>query len=406
MTLQEAAGEAWKAEETALVELSNKIVAAAVADNASDIHIDPAPKESKVRLRIDGVMHDALTLPKNVHDPLVTRFKTMADLDTANHRAIQTGRIFVSVEGQEHHLRECVLPTVYGEKLTLRTMPDVLPTLDRIGYRESDRERLDRCLHQPCGLLVFSGPTGCGKTTIMHSALNRVISPERVLMSVEDPVEILLPGVIQIGVNRKLGISHADVLCGVLRSDPDIIMVGDVPDAETLEQVLQAAITGHLVMTTVHANDAALAIQRLLQIGADPFLLAQGLLMVSSQRLARRVHADCKQPVEYPAEVVAEWRRRAEAGGLPWPDEPPTFYKGAGCDKCMHTGYYGRMGVFEIMVMDPELMNLVATGADASRLREAAIRGGTTTMFADGMAKVIAGETTAEEVVRVLGGAG
>jgi type II secretory ATPase GspE/PulE/Tfp pilus assembly ATPase PilB-like protein len=393
-------------EEAALVELSNKIMAAAVTDNASDIHIDPAPKETKVRLRIDGVMQDVLTLPKNVHEPLVTRFKTLADLDTANHRAIQSGRIMISHEGREYDLRETVLPTFFGEKLTLRMWPESIArvSLDQVGYSGANRERLEQCLHRPCGLLVFSGPTGCGKTTIMHAAMNSIISPERVVMSVEDALELRLPGVTQISVNRKLGMSHADVLRGIMRSDPDVIMVSDAPDKETAEQMLQAAITGHMVMTTVHADDAALAIQRLLRMGADPFLLSEGLLMVSSQRLARCIHADCKQPIEYPAEIVGEWRRRAEAGGLKWPDEPPTFYKGQGCEACLHTGYYNRMGLFEIMVMNQELRNLVATCADASQLQAAAIQDGMTTMFADGMAKAIAGETTVEEVVRVLGG--
>ena len=406
MTLQASAGEAWKAEETALVELSDKIVAAAVSDNASDIHIDPAPKETKVRLRIDGVMHDVLTLPKNAHDPLVTRFKGLADLDTANRRAIQTGRIIVNYEGSEYDLRETVLPTIHGEKVTMRIWSEGIArvSLDQVGYSGANRERLERCLRRPCGLLVFSGPTGCGKTTVMHAAMNSIVSPEKVVMSVEDPVELRLPGVVQVSVNRKLGMLHADVLRGILRSDPDVIMVDDVPDKETAEQTLQAAITGHMVMTVIHADDAALAVQRLLHIGADPFLLSEGLLMVSSQRLARRIHADCKQPVEYPPHLVAEWRRRAEAGGLKWPDEPPQFHKGTGCERCLHTGYYGRTGILEILVAEQELRNLLATGADASQLREAAIRAGMTTMFADGMAKAIAGHTTVEEVVRVLGG--
>jgi type IV pilus assembly protein PilB len=393
-------------EEAALVELSNKIIAAAVTDNASDIHIDPAPKESKVRLRIDGVMHEILTVPKSVHQPLVTRFKTLADLDTANQRAIQTGRIIFNYEGREYDLRETVLPTYFGEKLTLRIWPESIArvSLDQVGYSGANRERLEQCLHRPCGLLVFSGPTGCGKTTIMYAAMNSIISPEKVVMSVEDPLELRLPGVIQVSVNRKLGIAHADVLRGIMRSDPDVIIVPDPTDEETAEQTLQAAITGHMVMTTVHADDAALAIQRLLRMGADPFLLSEGLLMVSSQRLARRIHADCKEPAEYPADLIAQWRKRAEAAGLKWPDEPPTFYKGAGCDGCLHTGYYSRMGLFEIMVMDQELRNLVATCADACQLQAAAIQGGMTTMFADGMTKAIAGETTVQEVVRVLGG--
>ncbi|UCH33532.1 MAG: type II/IV secretion system protein [Armatimonadota bacterium] len=408
MTLQEqGASEAiLRAEDTALAELSHKIVLAAAADNASDIHIDPARGETKVRFRIDGAMHDVLSLPRNVHDPLVTRFKSLADLDTANRRSIQTGRIVIAHEGREYDLRETVLPTVQGEKLTLRIWAEDVArvTLDQVGFSKPDRDRLNRCLCAPCGLIVFSGPTGCGKTTIMHAAIMSRAAPHLVAMSVEDPVEIRLPGVVQISVNRKLGMHYAEVLRGILRSDPDIVMVGEMPDVEAVQQTVETAITGHLVLTTLHADDAASALERLLNSGADPFLLSQASLMVSSQRLVRRIHADCKQPTDYSAQMVAEWRERAQAGGIRWPDKAPTFHRGKGCDRCHGTGYSGRTGVFEILVMEPELRDLVSARAERSDIHEAALRHGMTTMFADGMAKALSGETTAEEVVRVLGG--
>ena len=393
-------------EEAALVELTNRIMQAAIAERASDIHVDPVRNETKVRYRVDAVMRDVLTLPLNVHDPLVTRFKTLADLDTANRRAIQTGRIFVSHEGREYDMRETVLPTVYGEKLTLRMWGEEYSriTFDRIGLSGRARERLERCLHAVCGLLVFSGPTGCGKTTVMHAAMLHLASPERTLYSVEDPVEIRLPGIVQTSVNRKVGIDYSEALRGILRSDPDVVMVGELPDADTINECLDAAMTGHLVMTTLHAEDAASAVRRLLQMGSNPFLLSQGLLMVSSQRLVRRICGECKGKATYPAEMIAAWRERAEAGGLAWPDKPPVFHRGKGCEACLHTGYRGRMIIYEILVMDEELQAVVGACADASQIREAAIKKGMTTMFADGMAKAIAGETTAEEVVRVHGG--
>ena len=393
-------------EEAALVELSNKIIQAAVADDASDIHVEPARDETWVRFRIDGVMHEVLSLPRKVHDPLVTRFKTMADLDTASRRTLQGGRFIASVEGREYDMRETVLPTIYGEKVTLRMWGEEYGRLglDQMRFSKPDRERLERCLHAPTGLLVFSGPTGCGKTTAMHAAMLSLVSAERVLYSIEDPVEIRRPGITQISLNRKLGIDYPEAIGGIMRADPDVVMVGDVPDADTAKAMLDAAITGHLVVTQLHAENSALAVERLIHIGADPFLLSQGLLMVSSQRLVRHICSECKREIEYPERVVKELVTRGQNDGMPWPGEHPTLYKGRGCDHCHGTGYYGRMGVYEIMVIDRQLAELIRTGVEPSQIREAAIKKGMTTMFADGMADAIAGETTVEEVMRVLGG--
>jgi len=395
--------ETWKVEEAALVELTDKIIAAAITDNASDIHIEPSAQGTKVRFRIDGVMHDVLSLPRNVHDPLVTRFKILADLDTANRRSLQMGKVFLKHKGREYDVRETVLPAVLGERITIRIWGEehARVRLDQLGFSRADGERLERCLRAPCGLLVFSGPTGCGKTTVMHAAMLHLASPEKVLMSIEDPVEIRLPGVTQMSVNKKAGVSYPDALRGIMRSDPDIVMVGDVPDDETVNAALQMAITGHLVTTQLHANDAALAIERLIHMGVDPFLLSEGLLMVSSQRLARRICSECKEPADVAPEVIKEFVRLAMEGGMAWPGGTPTFYQGKGCDRCLRTGYYSRTGIYELMVIDRALAGLVRTGAEPSKIRDAAIRQGMTTMFADGMAKAIAGETTVQEVMRV-----
>jgi len=408
MTLQEQAkSEAvLGAEEQALIELSNKIIQAAIADRASDIHIDPAPKETSVRFRIDGVMHDVLTLPRNVHNPLVNRFMTMGALDTADRVSIQDGRIHASLEGREYDLRENALPSAWGLKMTLRIFDQQagLISLDRVGYSKHDRERLDVCLHSPTGLIIFSGPTGCGKTTVMYGAMSQLSSPEKTLYSIEDPVEVRIPGVTQIQVNRKAGLMFADMLRGIVRADPDVIMVGDVRDLATAELCFQAALTGHLVLTQLHATTALGVIERLLDMGVEPFIMSSALLMVSAQRLVRHICSECKSPVEYPTQMVAEWRKRAEEGGLVWPDKPPTFCKGKGCDHCRGTGYWGRTGIYETLVLDKHIAELISTRADLSHIREAAIRKGMTTMLADGMAKAIAGQTTVEEVLRVLGG--
>jgi len=394
------------AEEQALIELSNKIIQAAITDNASDIHVDPDREQTKVRFRIDGVMHDVVTLPKNVHDPLVNRLMTMARMDTADRMSIQDGRAHVNIEAGEYDIRESVLPAVWGQKVTLRildTRADLIQ-LDRVGYRESDRKRLSECLRAPQGLIVFTGPTGCGKTTVMYGAMRQVSAPCNTLYSIEDPVEMRLPGVIQIQVNRKAGLMFAEVLRGLMRADPDIIMVGDVRDLATAEICLQAAVTGHLVLTQLHATTAPGAIQRLLDMGIEPFIMSSALIMVSGQRLVRLICKECKSPVEYPSQLLAEWRKRAEEGGLAWPEEAPTFYKGKGCDRCRSTGYTHRTGIFEVLVVDHHIAELIATRADLSHIREAAIRKGMTTMLADGMAKAMAGITTVEEVLRVTGG--
>jgi type IV pilus assembly protein PilB len=408
MTLQEqAANQAViGAEEEALRELSLKIVLAAIADGASDIHVNPASKETQVRFRIDGVMHDVLTLPKNVHGPLTARFKALGDLDIENRRMIQDGRFDLEQEGRTIVVRENVLPSTWGEKLTMRILPQQheTPTLERLGYREADRRRLEEALRRPAGLLVFSGPVGSGKTTTMYAALQQIIKPEIVTMTIEDPVEVNLPGVVQVPVNKKAGMTFASVLRGMMRSDPDVIMVGNIPDLETAEMAMQAAITGHLILSQLHATDAPGTIQRLLDMSIEPFIISQSLVMASAQRLVRKVCPDCKKKAEYPAKVLAEIFSRAQAGGFDWPEQRPVFFSGGGCDNCRGTGYRGRTIICETMLLDPELSNMIAERIDPGEIGRAAVRKGMTTMLADGIYKAMTGQTTLEEVMRVGGG--
>jgi type IV pilus assembly protein PilB len=408
MTAEEQAGveSAPKEEELAVIGLADKIIAAAIAERATDIHLDPERKGVKVRFRIDGVMHDILVMPKHLHAPVVGRFKLMADLDLQVRHSAQSGRILVTHEGREYDLREAVLPTVYGEKVTMRLLQAERDFMkfEELPYRESDRKRLLECLHSPTGLLVFSGPTGSGKKTAMYACMRERVSPEWNLLTIEDPVELPIPGVNQVQVNRKVGLTFANTLRHFLRHDPDIIMVAEVPDGETANLCLNAALTGHLVLTQLHVHQAELVVSRLIDMGADPYLVSESLLMASSQRLLRRICPKCAQEVKHPAALLAEWRKRAEAEGLSWPREAPVFRRGKGCENCRKTGYYNRTAIFEILVMDRELANLVSARAEPSEIRAAAIRKGMTTIFADGLTKAMAGETTVEEVLRVVGG--
>jgi type IV pilus assembly protein PilB len=407
MNLREQAAQepVWRGEEEALKELSLKIIEAALADQASGIHIDPTRKATAVRFRIDGVMHEVVTLPKNVHDPLVTRFKMMGELDTTNKRAIQDGIFPLTVKGKEYFLRECILPSLFGEKATLWVVAqqESSPRLDQLGYREQDRKRLVDFLNSPGGLIIFSGPTGSGRTTAMYAALQELAKPEVTVITVEDPVEYQIPGVIHTSVVKKAGLTFSTILRGIFRSDPNVVMVGDIPDLTTAESAVQLAITGHLVLTQLHALDAPGVIQRLLDMGIEPFMVAQSLLMISAQRLVRKICDRCKQKVSYPTDFIANLRRRAEAGGFVWPAKEPTFWRGGGCDVCHKTGYHKRIGLYEVLVMSDAIRQLIAKRADSGTIRAAALQEGMTTLLADGLAKAIAGQTTVEEVLRVLG---
>lgn len=407
MNLREQAAQepVWRGEEEALKELSLKIIEAALADQASGIHIDPNRKETTVRFRIDGVMHEVVTLPKNVHDPLVTRFKMMADLDTTNRRAIQDGIFPLTVKGQEFYLRECILPSIFGEKATLWVVAqqESSPRLDQLGYREQDRKRLADYLHRPGGLIIFSGPSGSGRTTAMYAALQELAKPEVTVMTIEDPVEYQIPGVLHTSVNKKAGLTFGAILRGIFRSDPNVVMVGDIPDLATAESTLQLAITGHLVLTQLHALDAPGVIQRLLDMGIEPFMIAQSLLMISAQRLVRKICDRCRQKVTYPADFMASLRRRGEAGGFVWPAKEPTFWRGEGCDACHKTGYHKRIALYEVLAMSDAIRQLVAKRSDSEAIRAVALQEGMTTLFADGLAKALAGQTSIEEVLRVLG---
>jgi type IV pilus assembly protein PilB len=409
MTLQEQASSSavLGAEEEALVELLNKIMEAAVADKASDIHLDPMNRQdSKVRFRIDGVLHDVVTLSRKVHHPLVARWKTMSDVNVEEKRIPQDGHYRVLIDDREYDIRGTTLPSVFGEKLTMSILPQLrdIPPLEALGYSKADERRLEAAMVSPMGLMVFASPTGCGRSTCAVSLLQQVVNPDIQVVTIEDPVLYMIEGATQIMVNRKMGMLEAQALRAVLRSDPDVVMVGNLPDQATAELAVEGANSGHLILAPMLADSAAEAIARLYNWCSDPYLLSRALLMVSGQRLARLICPNCKQPAEQSEKLLQKVRQRAEAGGLKWPEAAPTFYKGAGCDNCRGTGYRGRIGIFEVLLFDKDMVNLVAAKTDPEKIVAAAVEKGMMTMFADGIAKSIEGKTTVEEVMRVLGG--
>ena len=390
-------------EEQAVVRLASLVVENGIVDRASDIHLDPTQEGLRFRLRVDGVLQEVCTFEKAIQDPLVGRVKIMADMDAAERRLPQDGRILMRYDGKELDLRVSTLPSMFGEKVTMRILDPshVLLDLERLGFYPDDLEILKNQLQQPAGMIVFSGPTGCGKTTVMYSSLNFRTRPEINVMSVEDPVEYALPGVTQVRVNPRAGLTFEVALRQFLRSDPDVIMVAELRDLRSAYLCIQAALTGHLLLTALHTHDAPQALTRLIDMGVEPFLIADSVICVVSQRLVRTICPECKEPVELPKELLAMVRAESEAGGLIWPSKEPTFYHGKGCEQCRNSGYRGRTGIFQVMPLSQELAGLLVEGASLEPLREAALQGGMKTLRADGIRKAMEGITTVQEVFRV-----
>ncbi len=370
----------------------------AIKDEASDIHIEPQRKGVRIRYRIDGVLHEQMKVPQYVLNPLVSRIKIMADMNIAERRIPQDGRIHLKMQDKDYDMRVSTLPTQHGEKVVMRILDksSVLIGLDKLGlYPETQAQLLDIC-HQPNGMFMITGPTGSGKTTTLYSVLNVINSIEKNLLTVEDPVEYQLPGLSQVLVNRKAGLSFANALRAFLRQDPDIIMVGEIRDLETAEIAVQAALTGHLVLSTVHTNDAPSTATRLADMGVEPFLISASMVGALAQRLARRICANCKEEDKPPREILLRF------GHDPNLHPEATFYKGRGCDRCRQTGFKGRLGVYELMRLNDELNDMIVRRAPPSELKEAARANGMHTLQEDGFRKALDGMTTVEEVMRVV----
>ncbi len=376
------------------------LFAYAFEQRASDIHLEPKREHCLVRLRIDGRLHTVYSLPKVVHPAIVSRIKAMSRLNIAEKRRPQDGRIKVDRDGKQSEIRVSTVPVAFGEKVVLRILdPDVLfRDLGDLGFSERDLRVFRSLIAKPYGIFLVTGPTGSGKSTTLYSTLKQVARPELNIVTVEDPVEMVCEEFNQISVQPQVDVTFSSILRNILRQDPDIIMIGEIRDGETAAHAVQAALTGHLVFSTLHTNDAVSAITRLLDLGVQPFLIASTLIGAMAQRLVRMIDRRCKVSRPTPAQTITGF-------GFP-ADQDMVLYEGKGCRECRQTGYFGRCGIFEIFAVSDKLQSLISAGASEAELRAAAQAEGMTTLRQDAWRKVAAGVTTLGEAVRVVGTAG
>ncbi|MDR7421803.1 MAG: ATPase, T2SS/T4P/T4SS family [Armatimonadota bacterium] len=387
------------AQDAPVVRLVNLIIVQAVREGASDIHIEPQERRVRVRYRVDGNLYTMMTPPAHVHAALVSRLKIMANMNIAERRVPQDGRVDLKIENQDVRLRVSTVPTTYGETAVVRILArsNAVVAIDRLGLRPDDARRFESIVTRPHGIVLFTGPTGSGKTTSLYAVLSRLNRTEVNIVTIEDPVEYQLPGINQVQVNPKAGLTFASGLRSFLRQDPDIIMVGEIRDEETARIAIHAALTGHLVLSTLHTNDAPSAVVRLVDMGIEPFLVSSSVIGVVAQRLVRVLCRTCREAY-IPEPGTVERLGLAPAAG----EAPPTFYRAGGCDLCNRSGYHGRTGLFEVMAVEDHVRELIARHAPASALREAAIASGMRTLQDDGVAKVLDGTTSLEELRRVV----
>lgn len=391
-------------EEAPIIRLANLIINQAISDGASDIHVEPMEKCVRVRYRIDGVMHEVMTLPKKVQASLASRLKIMANMDIAEKRVPQDNRITASVQGKQFDFRVSTLPLVHGEKIVLRVLDraNVHIGLNKLGFLPDTLQQLEEVCSRAYGIILVTGPTGSGKSTTLYSILNKLNNGDRNIITIEDPVEYEIEGVNQCNVNPKAGMTFAAGLRAMLRQDPDIIMVGEMRDAETATIAMEAALTGHLVLSTLHTNDAASAATRLLDMGVEPFLIASSVIAVQAQRLVRTICPKCKESYTATRESLLRY-------GFPVPEEVGSetagavhLFRGRGCDFCLGTGYKGRTGVHELMIITDDIRDEILKKAPAHLLRGLAIQHGMRTLQADALQKILLGLTTVDEVLRVI----
>ncbi|MEO7803151.1 MAG: ATPase, T2SS/T4P/T4SS family [Actinomycetota bacterium] len=387
------------ADEAPIVKLVNSIIAQAVADRASDIHIEPQERDMRVRFRIDGVLHEKLRPNKSIQAGVISRLKIMAEMDIAERRIPLDGRIGLNLSGKSIDLRVASLPTVYGEKIVLRILDksSVLLRLEDLGFSDYNFTRFQESFTKPYGMILVTGPTGSGKSTTLYATLNILNTVDRNIITVEDPVEYRLPGVNQVQTNNKAGLHFSSALKSILRSDPDVILIGEIRDRETAQIAVEAALTGHLVLSTLHTNDAPSAISRLIEMGIEPFLVASACDAVLAQRLARRLCEKCKEAYE-PSREALELSKFPIA-----PDEAlPTLYRPVGCSKCGKTGYRGRMALHEVMNISEDIERMAVEHKSSDEIRRMAIAQGMLELRLDGLDKVLKGSTSLEEIQRVV----
>jgi type IV pilus assembly protein PilB len=384
------------ADEAPIVKLVNSLIADAVRKGASDIHIEPYEKSIRVRFRIDGVMQEMMAPPFKFKAAIISRLKIMAELDIAERRVPQDGRIKIKVVNRTIDLRVSSLPTIFGEKIVMRILDKSNLNIDlgKLGFEPQAFKEFTAAVANPYGMVLVTGPTGSGKTTSLYSALSRINTPEVNVMTAEDPVEYNLDGINQVLVNDDVGLTFAAALKAFLRQDPNIIMVGEIRDLDTASIAVKAALTGHLVLSTLHTNDAPSAIGRMIDMGVEPFLVASSVNLILAQRLVRRVCAACKRPITLNEEVLRELQLDPKEA------EGATFLEGAGCVECNNTGYRGRQGVYEVMTMSPRLRDLVLERASAGEIKKLAIEEGMLTLRRDGLEKLKRGITSVEEILK------
>jgi len=403
-------------EEPLVVRLVNLIIMNAVKEGASDIHIEPEEHVLKTRFRVDGVLHEASSPPKHLQSAIISRIKIMAALDIAERRRPQDGRFTINIEGREIDMRVSSIPTIYGENVVLRLLDisTALLGLDKIGFSKDVLEKYRKLIIRPHGVMLVTGPTGSGKTTTLYASLDKINDVKKNIITIEDPVEYKLEGIRQIQINPKADLTFANGLRSILRQDPDIVMVGEMRDSETAQIAIQAALTGHLVFSTLHTNDAPGAITRMIDMGVEPFLVSSSVIGILAQRLVRTVCDGCKEEYTPTKDelkdigILDELRTRAERSeASPQGTKHESrssdikFYRGKGCDKCSKTGYKGRIGIYELMVIDDELRNMIVAKTISEEIKKKAIEKGMITLMDDGLDKVSQGLTTVEEVLRV-----
>ena len=381
------------ADEAPIIRLVNSLLQQAVKERASDVHLEPFEKEIRVRFRIDDLLQEPMKpLPRALQSSITSRIKIMGGLNIAEKRLPQDGRIRLKIAGKDYDVRLSTVPVSHGERVVMRLLPRTteMLNLERLGFSQAQLQIWERLIARPNGIVLVTGPTGSGKTTTLYAALSRINTEEKNIITIEDPVEIQLPGVSQIEVSPRIGLTFASGLRSVLRQDPNVVLVGEIRDLETAEIAIQASLTGHLVFSTLHTNDAPGAITRLVDMGVEPFLVASSLVAVLAQRLVRVLCPNCKEPWEPTPQQLAEI-------GVA---RPASVFRPVGCDRCHHTGYRGRLGIFELMMVDDDIRGLITQRIDAKSIKRKAMEKGMHALRADGARKVLAGLTSIAEVLR------
>lgn len=387
--------------EAPIAKIVSTILEYAVTSRASDVHIEPQEDRVRVRYRIDGILYDRLSLPKSVQEAVISRIKILSEMKIDEHRSPQDGRFNFKMENKEIDLRISVLPTVFGEKIVMRLLRKSggLPTLNELGLTGNTLKNLETAILRPHGIIIVCGPTGSGKTTTLYSVLAKLNTTRVNIMTLEDPVEYQIPGINQVQINPAVGLTFATGLRSFLRQDPNIILVGEIRDEETTDLAIQAALTGHLVFSTLHTSSAAGALPRLTDLGAETFLLASTMTAILAQRIVRKICDNCKSPYDPQPQILEEIKNAL--GALYQPKQPVKLYKGKGCDECGTTGYIGRVGIFETLPVSEKISSLVLKSADSNSIEKQAVLEGMITMKQDGYLKALQGLTTIEEVIRV-----